>query len=321
MSYTLYLLWREYNHFVEIRQAWLQSPNHLGLARTRTIAISSVPTDINSGTGIRELAGTVGRLTGTSGPRLNNMEVGNNYEPETGGVRSVWLTRKVKDLEKVWQDRDKECARLEGGVGKLVKLGNKNERKGKTPEKQGKCARSWRDRDSADEDIGKLDTERGGAEMVDRFVLPKKRPTWKQGLLGLIGKKMTLDTSPAYIAEHNAQISEMRGNENSYPQGDVAFVRFASQAEAHSFARLVPSIDKKYRIVNTHIELIPEDIQWSNISMSAAQRKIRTILSWALTIFLIIIWAIPVAFVGLVSNVDTLCTTATWLAWICTLPK
>ena len=306
MSYTLYLLWREYNHFVEIRQAWLQSPNHLGLARTRTIAISSVPTDINSGTGIRELAGTVGRLTGTSGPRLNNMEVGNNYEPETGGVRSVWLTRKVKDLEKVWQDRDKECARLEGGVGKLVKLGNKNERKGKTPEKQGKCARSWRDRDSADEDIGKLDTERGGAEMVDRFVLPKK---------------MTLDPSPAYIAEHNAQISEMRGNENSYPQGDVAFVRFASQAEAHSFARLVPSIDKKYRIVNTHIELIPEDIQWSNISMSAAQRKIRTILSWALTIFLIIIWAIPVAFVGLVSNVDTLCTTATWLAWICTLPK
>jgi hypothetical protein len=155
---------------------------------------------------------------------------------------------------------------------------------------------------------GTLDTERGGAEMVDRFVVPKKRPTWKQGLLGLIGKNMTLETSPTYI-------------EDSYPQGDVAFVRFASQAEAHSFARLIPSTDKKYHLVKTHIELVPEDVQWSNTSMSAAQRKTKTMLSWALTIFLIIIWAVPVAFVGLVSNVDTLCTTAKFLAWICKLPK
>ncbi len=168
---------------------------------------------------------------------------------------------------------------------------------------------------------GTLDTERGGAEMVDRFVVPKKRPTWKQGLLGLIGKNMTLETSPTYIAEHNAQVDEMRGNEDSYPQGDVAFVRFASQAEAHSFARLIPSTDKKYHLVKTHIELVPEDVQWSNTSMSAAQRKTKTMLSWALTIFLIIIWAVPVAFVGLVSNVDTLCTTAKFLAWICKLPK
>ena len=157
--------------------------------------------------------------------------------------------------------------------------------------------------------------------MVDRFVAPKKRPSWKQGLLGLIGKKMTLESSPVFIAEHNEQLAEMRSNEDSYPLGNTAFVRFGSQAEAHSFARLVPSMDKKYRNVLTSVELIPEDIQWSNTGISAAQRKTRTIISWALTIFLIIIWAVPVAFVGLVSNVDTLCTTATWLSWICRLPR
>lgn len=157
--------------------------------------------------------------------------------------------------------------------------------------------------------------------MVDRFVLPKKRPTWKQGLLGLIGKKMTLETSPAYIAGHNDQIDDIRDNEDSLPQGDVSFVRFASQIEAHSFARLIPSVDKKYRMVKTHIEVVPEDIEWKNVSMSAAQRKSKTAVSWALTIFLIIIWAVPVAFVGAVSNVDTLCTTASFLAWICKLPS
>lgn len=142
MSYTLYLIWREYNHFVVVRQAWLSSPNHLGLARSRTVAISNVPTDINSDAGIKGLAGTVGRLTGSAQPRPSNVTDGPApYEAESGGVRKVWLTRKIKDLEKIWEERDKECARLEGGLGKLIKLGNKNERKGKTPEKLGMCAR------------------------------------------------------------------------------------------------------------------------------------------------------------------------------------
>lgn len=157
--------------------------------------------------------------------------------------------------------------------------------------------------------------------MVDRFVAPKKRPTWKQGMLGLIGKKMTLETSPAYIREHNAELDSLRAKIDTYPQGNTTFVRFSSQHEAHAFARLISSTNKQYRSIGTTVEIVPEDVEWSNLSMSPSQRRIRTIISWALTIFLIIIWAIPVAFVGLVSNVDALCTKATWLAWICKLPS
>jgi hypothetical protein len=156
--------------------------------------------------------------------------------------------------------------------------------------------------------------------MVDRFVAPNKRPSWKQGILGLIGKKMTLETSPIYIRDHNAQLDSMRQGEDELPLGDTAFLRFASQGEAHSFARLVSSTDKSLRSVRTGVEMVPEDVQWSNTSMSAAQRKTRTIVSWALTITLIIFWTIPVAFVGLISNVDTLCSKASWLAWLCTIP-
>ena len=157
--------------------------------------------------------------------------------------------------------------------------------------------------------------------MIDRFVLDKKLPTWKQGPLGLIGKKMDLQSSPQYIAAHNVELESMRGTAGDLPQGNTAFVRFGSQAEAHAFARLVAATDKKYRSIKSSVEVIPEDVQWSNMSMSPSQRRIRTIVSWALTIFLIIIWAIPVAFVGIVSNVDTLCQTASFLAWICTLPS
>lgn len=142
MFWTLFLIWREYNHFVDVRQAWLASPTHLALARTRTVAIVNVPEGVNSGSGVKELASTVGRLTGSSQfARPSNVTgAGHNGDDNEGStVRQVWLTRKIKDLEKTWEERDKECTRLEGGIGKLTKLGNKNERKGKTPEKQGMC--------------------------------------------------------------------------------------------------------------------------------------------------------------------------------------
>jgi hypothetical protein len=151
--------------------------------------------------------------------------------------------------------------------------------------------------------------------------LQKKRPTWKQGLLGLIGKKMTLESSPVYIRERNEQLDQMRENPEQYAQTNTAFIRFASQAEAHAFARLVSSTDKSLRLVNSSIEVVPEDVVWTNLSMNPYQRKVQTIISWSLTIGLIIIWAIPVAFVGIVSNVDTLCSTAPFLAWICDLPS
>lgn len=129
---------------------------------------------------------------------------------------------------------------------------------------------------------------------------------------------MDLETSPAFIAEKNAELEKLRADIGSLEPGNAAFVRFGSQTEAHAFARLISSTDKKNRLIGTQVEVVPEDIEWSNISMSAYQRKIRTIISWSLTIGLIIIWAIPVAFVGIVSNVDTLCSKASWLAWICT---
>ena len=50
------------------------------------------------------------------------------------------------------------------------------------------------------------------------------------------------------------------------------------------------------------------------------QQKIRYAASWAATIGLVILWAFPVAFVGLISNVNQLCARYRWLRWLCQLP-
>ena len=305
MAWTCYTLWTEYKHYVELRQAWLTSQQHLSLARSRTVVFTGIPDQYNSISALNELVQTVNSMPENKAPRISMADdrtLANGSEENITTPPQIWMGQIVKDVEKVWEDRDKECTRLEGGVGKLLKLAAKNEKKGKTPEKQ-----------------GKFDAERDSSFPAHRYVLPKKVPTWKQGLLGLVGKKQTFETSPEYIAEKNAELDGLRSQEHK--QANTAFLRFSSQHEAHNFARLVTSAgdSKTLRLASASVEVVPEDVEWTNMSMSAAQRKSRTILSWAITIGIIITWAVPVAFVGIVTNVDTLCGQS-WLSWICRLP-
>lgn len=120
-----------------------------------------------------------------------------------------------------------------------------------------------------------------------------------------------------YIAEHNQQLQAMRNDAESMKVGNTAFVRFNSQHDAHTFASTISHSRKEFKGIKAGVELVPEDIQWSNTHMNPKARQIGTIISWALTIGLIIIWAIPVAFVGVVSNIDAMCEKASWLAWLC----
>jgi len=148
MSWTLYLLFREYNHFVEIRQNWLATPQHQSEARTRTILIGNLPKDFNSESAIKELGGNISRITGSSRPRPSNVTEGTmvangsstGLDSEVGGIRQIWMSKMADKVEEVWEERDKEVARLESGSSKLAKLANKNQAKGKTPEKKGKLA-------------------------------------------------------------------------------------------------------------------------------------------------------------------------------------
>jgi len=55
--------------------------------------------------------------------------------------------------------------------------------------------------------------------------------------------------------------------------------------------------------------------------MSPWMRKIRTLISWAITIALIIFWGPIVAFVGVISNINTLANTVSFLNWINDIPS
>jgi calcium permeable stress-gated cation channel len=218
--WILYNLHKEYEHFFTVRQAYLSSPEHLASARSRTVMISNVPSNVMSEAALRDLAGAV--VTGDA-------------------VEQVWLSRKVKNLEKIFDARNKECLQLEAGETEIQALAAKRVRK------------------------GKVSAEGDGAEEGDlwlRYIPTKKRPTHRLGL-PLISKKVdTMDYSPSFIREQNQLLETERANVKEAPLGNTAFIRFASQASAHRFCQLVQKQPGARRITSD-VDVIPEEVKSS----------------------------------------------------------
>lgn len=108
-------------------------------------------------------------------------------------------------------------------------------------------------------------------------------------------------------------------SEQAYPPLSSAFITFNEQIAAHiaygSLAHHAP-----YHMADRYLEVSPEDVLWGNLGMNPYEKRIRMVISYAATAALIIFWAIPVAFVGIISNIEGLCVRESWLAWLCTIP-
>lgn len=159
----------------------------------------------------------------------------------------VWLSREAKKIEDVYDERTKEHARLEAGEGKMLMQAVKNVKKKKVPSS------------SSSSDPERTTTSADA--LIEKYLTPKQRSkvTWKQGFLGLIGRKMDREQSPAFIREKNEELERMRGDLDQFELGNVAFLRFKSQAEAHTFARCVNK-DRERKLIKSGIEvcLLPE---------------------------------------------------------------
>lgn len=81
-----------------------------------------------------------------------------------------------------------------------------------------------------------------------------------------------------------------------------AFITFSTPGIAHAFEKLLSGNIHEWN--NTMVGINPSDIIWSNISISNATiRFIRSCLASTLSFLIIIGWVIPVAFIGLVSQI------------------
>ncbi|CAK5261869.1 unnamed protein product [Mycena citricolor] len=309
--WVFYNIRLEMSHFVVTRQQFLISPVHAKSVQANTVLFTGIPA--------RYL--TIDALHAM-------------FKDLPGGVKRIWINRNLRTLPDIYDRRTAACSKLEAAETKLLSIAAKSHLKATK--------------------AGTKDAEQSGDAPV---VAEADRPTHKLGFLGLFGEKVdSINWARKEIAMCNRLLAEGRramakelsdpnqtpfededgfplgeGEENAdkeisamseqtYPVLNSAFVTFNKQIAAH-MAENILLHHEPYRMTGKFSEVAPQDVIWSNLGMNPYEMKIRTLISYAATAALIIFWSIPVAFVGLVSNVHSLCTTASWLAWICKLPS
>ena len=202
--------------------------------------------------------------------------------------------------------------RLEEAEVKLIQLANKNHRKAT---KKGVAHADAEDEQA----VHAPDAESGG--IAARWIRVKDRPTHRLGLLGLVGKKV--DTIDWCRTELERLIPQAQAGQAKYRAGEFkkissVFIEFRTQAEAEGAAQILAHHNALH-MAPRYIGIRPDEIVWKSLSLPWWQLLIRRYLVVAFISALILFWAIPVAAVGAISNVNYL-ENISWLEWLKKIP-
>ncbi|KAI0070905.1 DUF221-domain-containing protein [Panus rudis PR-1116 ss-1] len=340
--FTFWLWWnikREMAHFVSVRQRWLIDPVQAESPQASTVLITGVPQRYLTEAALIKLYSHLPGGVRKVWLNRNLKEMPDLYE------------RRLKACAKL---ESAETALL-NTAAKLRAKQLKSE--AKAAKKAGKNAQGPDETATNDArpltDPSIIDAERDIA-LAEKLVPREKRPTHRLPPLKflpfglpLIGKKVDsiewareeIETTNKALKEcrrilardvaNTSNLPPMESNHpdslkpgptsQTYPPLNSAFVLFNKQIAAHLAAQSLTH-HEPYRMANKYTNVAPEDIIWDNLNMNPYEARIRSAVSWGITLGLIILWAFPVAFVGAVSNIHSLCSTYSWLAWICDLP-
>jgi hypothetical protein len=209
------------------------------------------------------------------------------------GVKKVWIARGAVSIDDKVKERDNLANKLEVAENKLLKTAVKYKLK---KEKKGEAV-----------DLEELET-----------FLAKKRPTHR--LKFLIGEKVdTIDYAREKLPQLNKEVHELQHNHKEAKPMNSVFVEFDSQYSAQVAFQVV-SNHTALHMSPRYVGIDASDIIWVNLRMFWWERLVRGYASTAAIIALLIFWSIPVAFVGLISNLTYLTNKLPWLEFIYNLP-
>jgi hypothetical protein len=218
------------------------------------------------------------------------------------GVKHAWVASNTKELEKLVEDRDDTVMKLENAEVQLQTDANKERLKAEKGKKHFVAS------DVAD---------------GTKWINPKKRPTHK--LKFLIGKKVdTIEYGRSHLAEILPKI-QTEQDKHWNGQGDLVggvFLEFDTQRHAQDAWQMMQNRKTKpnSKLAARQLGVIPQEVVWGNLRIKPAEHLIRWAAATAFISVMIIFFAVPVAFVGLISNINYLADRFSWLQWILSIP-
>ncbi|KAL4987096.1 hypothetical protein BDW68DRAFT_114168 [Aspergillus falconensis] len=168
-----------------------------------------------------------------------------------------------------------------------------------------------------------------GEPLWKKYIRQKDRDTMRLPIFGLswmpsiwlLGKKVdTIDHCRKEVARLNLEIEIDQQHPERFPLMNSAFIQFNHQVAAHMACQSVSHHVPKQMAPRT-VEISPDDVIWDNMSIKWWERYIRTFGVYAIVIGMVIGWAFPVAFTGLLSQLSYLEGAFTWLSWINRMPE
>lgn len=168
-----------------------------------------------------------------------------------------------------------------------------------------------------------------GEPLWKKYIKQKDRETMRLPIFGwswmpslpLIGKKVdTIDYCRKELARLNLEIEIDQQHPERFPLMNSAFVQFNHQVAAHMACQCVSHHIPK-QMAPRMVEISPNDVIWDNMSIRWWERYIRTFGVVIIVSGMVVGWAFPVAFTGLLSQLSYLQDNFSWLRWIGKLPQ
>jgi len=219
------------------------------------------------------------------------------------GVKHAWVASNTKELDKLVEDRDKTAMKLENGEVQLSTDANKERLKAEK---------------------GKKHYVASDVNDGTKWINPKKRPTHK--LKFLIGKKVdSIEYGRSHLAEILPKITAEQ-DKHWNGQGDLVgavFLEFDTQQHAQDAWQMMQKSKTRpnKKLKARQLGVLPQEVVWGNLRISPPEHLARFIAATAFISVMIIFFAVPVAFVGVISNINYLTAQFSWLRWINSIPK
>ncbi|KAJ5815680.1 hypothetical protein N7474_007457 [Penicillium riverlandense] len=174
-----------------------------------------------------------------------------------------------------------------------------------------------------------FDNEDFGEPMWRKYIRSKDRETHRLPIFGwswmpslwLMGKKVdTIDYCRKELARLNLEIEVDQQHPERFPLMNSAFIQFNHQVAAHMACQTVSHHVPK-QMAPRVVEISPDDVIWDNMSIRWWERYLRTFGIITLVCTMVVGWAVPVAFTGLLSQLSNLESAFHWLSWLNQLPE
>ncbi|KAG7901625.1 hypothetical protein KL907_004295 [Ogataea polymorpha] len=212
------------------------------------------------------------------------------------GVKRVWVARRNRRLSRALKRRQELADALEVALTKLL-------------------MRAVREKIKADKKGHVFENP----DDLSSYVPHKKRPKMRIGV-PIFGKKV--DTIE-YCKEQLPRLNDLIEEHQSTLAGTRPMNSIAVEFENQYYAQLAYQTtihDLPLFFSPKHTNVNPEDVYWPNMRIFWWERLMRFHGAVAAIVALIVLWSIPVSFVGLVSNLTYLTNKMHWLEFIYNLP-